>query len=368
MKYLSRTSPSKLRGTVLVRLDFNTVDEWRMRAALPTLNLLLRRAARIVILSHRGRPRKNEPRLSLRKDGVALSRMLRQKVNFIPHFRFEEIKRTLAVAPASSIFLLENLRFQKGERANSARFARKLAGLADYYVNDSFAVDHRADASLVAITRFLPAYVGLGLEQELNILSKVLRRPDKPLVLVIGGGKAEDKLGVVEYFRRRADVILIGGAAANTLLYIRGVNVGESLMDETTEDYGRYRRILKYPNLFLPLDWEEKKGRILDIGPRTRSIFSQKIKAARMIIWAGPMGYIENPRFAQGNLAIARAIIANQRAFSVTGGGETVMFLKKHGLDKKFSFISTGGGAMIDFLAGKKLPGIEALKRRRNNE
>jgi phosphoglycerate kinase len=375
MRYLSKTSLKKLRGVALLRLDFNTQDEWRMRAVLPSVKLLLRAGAKILILSHRGRPahvqilkgipRKFEKKFSLKKDAVTLGKMLNRNVVFIPHFRFEKIEKQIRTSPAGTIFLLENIRFLKSENTPAPELARRLAALGDYFVNDAFAASHRESDSVAKVERFLPSYAGLELEKEIKVLSRVMRRPRRPLIVVIGGAKAHDKLGIIKFFRRQADAFLLGGAAANTMLYLRGENVGQSLRDKDPTNLRRLKQILKYKNLFLPLDWKMEKNAILDIGPETARLYVQKLKAARTIIWAGPMGYIEKKKFVWGSLAVARAIAGNKGAFSITGGGETVMFLKKYHLDKKFSFISTGGGAMLQFLAGKKLPGIAALDKSR---
>jgi 3-phosphoglycerate kinase len=208
----------------------------------------------------------------------------------------------------------------------------------------------------------------LELEKEITLLSEVLRHPKKPLVLVIGGAKAHDKLGVIRQFKRKATAILVGGRSANTLLYLKGVDIGASPVEKDKNDLKTLKQTIKYPNLFLPVDWKAEKGNILDIGPLTAKTFVRKIAAARTIVWSGPMGFMEKKKFAAGNLAVAKAIAGNRRAFSLTGGGETVAFLKKHKLDRKFSFISTGGGAFLEFLAGKKLPAIEALKSARSTK
>lgn len=364
MKYLRTVSAKLLSGTALLRLDFNTEDEWRMEATAPTIRFLIRRTKKIVIMSHRGRPEGADPKFSLKKDARLLSRLIRRPVRFLPHFRFEEIRREIETAPKHSVFLLENLRFEKGEEVNDPAFAGQLASLADFYVNDAFAVSHRDDASVDAITRFLPSYAGLILEQEIASLGKLLKAPERPLVVVIGGAKAHDKLDIINRFRKKADWFLLGGAAANTLLYLRGRDVGKSLIDGDKKDYPELTKAAHYPNLLLPVDWKEENKMIFDIGPRTAALYAEKIKSARTIIWSGPLGFIEKKKFASGTLAIARAAAGNRKAFSLTGGGETVMFLKKNQLDKKFSFISTGGGAMVDFLSGKKLPGIVALERK----
>ncbi len=364
MKYLSKAKPKDLSGTALLRLDFNTEDEWRMEASIPTVRFLIKHAAKTVIISHRGRPEKYDKKLSLERDAKRLGRYLKRPVHFIASTHFSDISMAVARAPRRSVLLLENLRFWPGEGVNDNGFAHSLAGLANYYVSDAFAVAHRAAASVVAVAEHLPSYVGLGLESELEHLSRLSEHPKKPFVVVLGGGKAHDKLGVIQYFRRRADWFLLGGAAANTVLKLRGVNVKKSKIDTDAHDAPFLRSAAHDKHVLTPVDWKIKRGAILDIGPKTAKLFVEKIKTAKTILWSGPMGFIEDAKYRKGNLAVAKAIAANRGAFSVTGGGETVMFLKKYKLDRKFSFISTGGGAMLDFLAGEALPGIAALEGR----
>jgi phosphoglycerate kinase len=332
----------------------------------------MRVARAVVIVSHRGRPASinitagkpagTDMRLSLRRDAAKLGELLHAHVRFIPHFRFGEMRRSIAEAPGGTVFLLENIRFLPGEAKSSPALARQLALLADYYVNDAFAVSHRTGASITGVAKLLPSYMGFELEREIEILSKVMRRPAKPFVAVLGGSKTEEKLGVIRSLRRTADAFLIGGAAANTLLYLRGVDVGKSKRDTDNGHFSELRRVLRWQSVKIPVDWRTKGGAILDIGPKTTREFSKHIASARTILWSGTMGLIEKKPFDKGTLAVARAIAASRRAFKVAGGGETVMLLKQHKLDKKFDFVSTGGGAMLEFLAGRKLPGIEALK------
>lgn len=363
IRFLSKAKPGSLRGTALLRLDFNTKDDWRMRAVLPTIKFLLKNSCKVVIVSHRGRPPGFDKKLSLKKDAPDLSRMLKRKVAFIGHFRFGGIKRTVESAPNGSVFLLENLRFLKGEEKNSPELARSLASLADFYVNDAFAVSHRANASVAAVTKFLPGYAGLEMEKEIVSLSRAMVRPRRPLVLILGGAKAGDKLGVIKYFRKKTDWFLLGGGSANTILSMKGIDVEHSIRDRDPRDLRALAAVAKYKNIVLPNDFVWHDGMIWDIGRKAIAEFCAKVKTARTIVWSGPLGLIEKKKYAKGSIAVARAIARNRRAFSVAGGGETVMFLKKYRLDKKFSFISTGGGAMVDFLAGKKLPGIAALER-----
>lgn len=380
--YLQKTGPRVRAGlgdVALLRLDFNTKDDWRMMAVIPTITYLLQMGKTIVIVSHRGRPSggsltKGVPTgfsadLHLKRDAAKLAARITRPVRFIDHFRWDEIRATVRGAPRGSIFLLDNLRFLPGEATNDRGLARSLASLADFYVNDAFAVSHRANASVVAITEFLPSYAGLELAREIGALGKVMTRPAHPLVLVLGGAKASDKLGVIARFRRRADRVLLGGGSANSVLALRGVDVRRSLRESDPAVLRVLRPLARDPKVLAPEDlvWGSgaRKDTALDIGPKTSRRFGAEIARARTIIWSGPLGMIEKDAYAKGSIAVAHAIGRNRKAFSLTGGGETVMFLKQHRLDKAFSFISTGGGAMLDFLAGEKLPGIEALSRKR---
>jgi 3-phosphoglycerate kinase len=361
IRYLRTAKKNELRGTVLLRLDFNTEDDWRMKATLPTVKFLLKTSSRIVIVSHHGRPVGVDKKLSLKKNAVTLSKWLGKKVIFVPHFDFANIKTQIEASPRGSVFLLENLRFNPGEEKNDPKFAKQLASLADFYVNDSFAVDHRANASLVAVTNFLPSFAGLELEREITSLSRAIKNPKHPIVFVAGGAKAADKLEAITYFKNKADCFLLGGGPANTILSLGGMDIKKSIRDTDPADVKEMKSFTKLKKVVVPVDFRWHGEYIWDIGPETEKLFAKKIAAAKTIIWTGPLGFIEKPAFARGSIAVAKAIGKNRKAFSLTGGGETVMFLKKYKLDKKISFISTGGGAMIDFLAGKKLPGIAAL-------
>jgi len=302
--------------------------------------------------------------LSLKKNADDLSALLKKEINFFRDFNFKEMKERIAKAKPKSIFMLENLRFMPGEASNDRDFAQNLASLGDYYVNDAFPVSHRDNASITAITGFLPSYAGLDFESEIMNLGKVMKKAKRPLVIILGGAKIDDKLGVIKFFKAKADTFLLGGALANTLLALKGVEMGKSIYEKKA---GRdIHALLHYQNLILPevKDLRREEGAILDIGPKTEKIFEKIIHEARTVVWNGPMGFIEKPAFTHGTAAVARALGANKNAFSVAGGGETVMYLKKLGLDKDISFISTGGGAMLDFLAGKELPGITALNKK----
>ncbi|MDP3998985.1 MAG: phosphoglycerate kinase [bacterium] len=341
VRFLSQLKPVNLKDKVcLLRLDFNTDDNWRWLASLPTLKLLTAHCQAVVILSHKGRPAGREKRLSLKRYAKDISRAIKKPVSFAPHFRFPEIKKIIQSSPKKSVFLLENLRFLKEEGDNSSALAKRLATLGDLYINDAFAVSHRANASISAITKFLPSFAGFELEAEIKNLSRVIKKPQKPLVVILGGLKIEDKLRVVKNLHRTASAFLIGGAL-NTAIIHKISGIGKLVLSE---------------------DFKYEKGAIRDIGPKSIKKFGKEILTARTIIWNGPAGDITKPKFTAGTKAIARAVTANLKSFKIVGGGETVAFLKKLKLDKKFDFVSTGGGAMLDFLAGKKLPGLEALK------
>lgn len=373
LKYVSRTNPKALRGIALLRLDCNTEDAWRLEASLPTIKFLLRSASQIVIISHRGRPKPAilnkkrkilhfDKKLSLRSDAKKLGRLLNKRVQFIPDFHFGDMKHRISSARGKSIFVLENVRFLKGESTKASELAKILASLGDYYVNEAFAVSHRDNDSVAKIEKFLPSYVGFEFEKEIKNMGRIFEKPKHPLILVLGGGKASEKLGIIKNFKDKVDVFLLGGAVANTILFLEGMDVKNSLRERDKKNLEKIKTILNYPNLCLPIDFKWENGAILDIGDKSVKMFQEKIKNARTIFWNGPMGLIEKRAYEKGTLSVARAILKNRKACTLAGGGETVMFLKKHKLDKKFSFISTGGGAMLDFLAGRKLPGIEALK------
>jgi len=393
MKYLSSLSKKKLvNQTCLLRVDFNientdlhgyehglTRIPLRVERVLPTIKFLIDRGAKVIILSHRGRPKTQISADSQRKSALSqrrsaftlkpfakiLSKLLKKPVQFIDfNFRksdFLKLRNKIENFPPGSIFLLENLRFLPGEEKNDKKFAQQLALLGDFYVNDAFSVSHRAHASVVAITQFLPSYIGLALENELKKLNQVMKSPKKPLIIIIGGAKISDKIGVIKNFLKKANCILTGGGVANTFFAAQKLPVGQSLYEETMIPLAR--QLLKSKKIILPIDSVVGmgKGAILDIGPKTIKKYTNIIKSAATIVWNGPMGYIENKKFRKGTSETAKAIIKS-RAFAVIGGGETTSIMSKVKGQKSKVFISTGGGAMLEYLAGKKLPGIEALK------
>lgn len=361
---------------VLLRVDFNVPinsdnlvkDDTRIKEALPTINYLLENGAKqVIILAHFKRP-KGKVNEDMRLTPVAkkLAELIKKPVAY---------SKDLSV-PSGQIALLENIRFYPGEEKNDPAFAKQLAGLADVYVNDAFGTAHRAHASTEGVAHLLPHAAGLLLEKEVNNLQKILLKPEKPVVAIIGGAKISTKIQLIKNLLPRVDHLLLGGALANTVLLAQNHKIGNSLVEaelaETIKD-------LLNNKLHVPLDlltsMKAETGQlvnlkavgsdldsemILDIGTDTIKVYTEIINAAKTVIWNGPMGLFEIPEYAQGTYEIAKAV-ANSSAYSVIGGGETVEAVKSMGLDKQISFISTGGGAMLEFLEGKQLPGIVAL-------
>jgi phosphoglycerate kinase len=386
-------SVSSRKGFRLSSVEYLRVNP-RILAVLPTIKFLLDRGARVVILSHRGRPLEkskvksqkskiqtkiqNYEKYTLKPFTKFLSKLLNKPVHFISFdkktsfIKAKDIQRIRA-STDGNIFLLENLRFLVGEEKNDKKFAERLASLGDFYVNDAFAVSHRKNASVCGITEYLPSYAGLLLEKEISNLIKVARgtmrnkrgiaqkrNKKSGLVIILGGAKISDKIGVIKNFQKKADYFLIGGGMANTFLAAQELPVGDSLYEKEAAPIAR--KFLKFGKIILPTDTRVFKKQILDIGPKTVEKYSKIIKNAKTIVWNGPMGHIEDKRFRKGSEEIAKAILKS-KGLVIIGGGETAGLLKAKNSKLKVNiFISTGGGAMLEYLAGKKLPGIEALK------
>jgi phosphoglycerate kinase len=373
-----------LRADLNVPLEAGHVaDETRIRAVLPTIRLCLERRARIVLASHLGRPGgKPDPHLSLAPVAPRLADLLGAPVPLAPDCIGPETAERVHDMPPGAVVLLENLRFHPGEEANDPEFARELAALADCYVNDAFAAAHRAQASIDAITRFLqPAAAGLLMQQELAALGRILESPDRPVAAILGGAKVSDKLALVENLVARVDSLAIGGAMAFTFTRALGHETGRSLVEpelietarRTLED-GRRRGV----GIALPVDAVVADGidsatgttvgirgiprdqMALDIGPLTVGQFADLIRRARTVVWNGPMGVFEKAPFAAGTLGVARAVAAAP-AFTVVGGGDTVLAVHRAGVADRIGYISTAGGAFLEYLEGRKLPGVEAL-------
>lgn len=372
---------------LLVRADFNVslkdgqiVDDFRIRTSLPTIKYLLENQAKIILISHLARPAgQREKKYSLQPIAQRLSELIKQPVKFLDDCLGSSVQKAINQMSAGQIIFLENLRFYPGEENNQPEFAKQLANLAEIYVNDAFGVCHRTHASIVSLPRYLPRAAGLLLEKEIKILSRLLEKPEHPLVVIIGGVKISTKFKVIKNFLAKADHLCLGGALANTILRAQGIAIGQSLIEEEMIEKIKELNLtdtrLHLPvdvvtsfnsqdhtfNRIAPVGGTQEEEKILDIGPETRELFSAIIKKASTIVWNGPMGFFEIEGFAQGTKAIAEAV-AQSSGFSVVGGGETITFLDKLGLAEQINHLSTGGGAMLQFLAGQKLPGLEALK------
>ncbi len=356
--------------SVLVRIDTDVdldgkkvTDDSRLRAALPTIRYLVGEGATVTLTGHMGRPKgKVAKELSLEPVAHQLAHLL------IPHHTVhaEEAKSESPVFEkqyriAKNVTLLENLRFDPGEEANEAEFISLLAKGHDYYVNESFATAHRKAASTVGIAKKLPAVAGLRLIDELAHLDIVKHSPKEPFTLIVGGAKAEEKLGLIEQFLPSVDAVLTGGVVANMLLAASGTDVRQSLIEPSLMDAAK--RVLKHADsqIAMPLDYVWDGDRIADIGRETIELYTSIIEESETVFWAGDMGVAEIPAFAKGTKAVAEAIAAPHEGVRMVGGGDTAAALKELGLLKKIDFVSTGGGAALEYLAGKKLPGLEVL-------
>lgn len=362
---------------IFLRVDFNVpvkdgeiTDTNRIEMALPTIKHLLKSGAAIILGTHLGRPEgKKSEETSIAPVVKELKKMIDAPIYMSAGVVDEPTKNKAADLKFGEILVLENLRWDEREEKNDADFAKDLADLVGengIYVNDAFAVSHRANASVEAITHLLPSYAGFLLQSEVENLSKLFE-PTSPFVVIIGGAKIEDKAGVIDKLAPKADKILLGGAVANTFFKARGENVGDSLVDEETVDKCREMMEKYGDKLVLPVDtvkdFDEKKSfKIMDIGAQSRTNFANIIREAKTVFWNGSLGMSEDARFCGGMSSVAKAMGENKDGFTVIAGGDTVGFVKQEKLDKNISFISTGGGAALEFLAGEKLPGIIALE------
>jgi len=385
---------------VLVRVDFNSLPigddnsggDFKIKKVMPTLAYLRDNGAKIILISHLGRPKGKEPALSLRPAAKRLWQLFGGSVKFVNDTIGKGVEKEINVMKEGEVIVLENLRFYKEEKENDDKFARELAKLADIFVQDGFGVCHRPNASIIGIPKYLPSYPGLLLEEEIRVLSSVLVTPDRPLVSIIGGVKILTKTRVIESLLDKSDYLLLGGKIANSILVAKGICV-KDLLSSDDEDLREVAKgiNLTSPKLHLPVDgmmalsnFEEDYSRIgavgtvrreeniYDIGPETIEKYGDILLEAKTVIWNGPLGFFEKPPFDRGTMEIAKMIgQINNQVFSVVGGGETVEAIQKLGIENQFDHISTGGGAMLDFMAGKDLPGIVALEensKKKNND
>lgn len=378
---------------VLVRVDFNVpqdeqgqiTDDTRIVAALPTVKTLAERGARVILVSHLGRPKGVTPQYTLAPVAQRLSELLGRPVRLLPDCVGPEIQQQVQAMENGEVVLLENVRFHPEEEKNDEEFARQLAALAEIYVNDAFGTAHRAHASTEGVARILPGVAGYLMQKELEYLGSVLESPKRPLIAILGGAKVKDKIRVIENLLTRVDTLIIGGGMAYTFFKARGYEIGQSLLDETSLEFCREVMAKAGDRLLLPQDVvvssadpfqvgpDACETRVVpvteipaewqgvDIGPETRAKFAEVIRGAGTVVWNGPMGIFEFDRFAEGTRAVAQAL-ADSGAITVIGGGDSAAAVQKLGFAEKMTHVSTGGGASLEFLEGRPLPGVVALQ------
>lgn len=372
---------------VFLTVDFNistengnVANDTRIVEAIPTIKYLLSHGAQIIIASHLGRPHSPDPNLTLKPVAKRLEELIAKKVTLIDRYWEKSALTKMSKVPRDNIIMLENIRFVKEEELNDRNFSKHLASMADYFVNDAFGTAHRVHASIVGIAEFLPAYAGILMDKEIRMLSESIEKPKRPFLLIIGGAKTPEKISVIERLLDIADNVILGGAIANTFLAAWGFGTGRSMVDYEMIEMARvvfWKTTRKHSALLLPLDVimsdKDRKMRpkvadfskvphnmaIYDIGPKTIKNYQELIKEAKTIIWNGPLGLYEDPRFTKGTDIILKSI-SESKAFSIIGGGDTLTTIKAEYL-KKIDHISTGGGAMLVFLEKGTLPGIEVL-------
>lgn len=373
---------------VLMRADFNVpledgqvMDDYRIQAAVPTIRRLIHKDSCLILCSHLDRPG-GEVVEDLRLDPIAdrLSNILEQEVKKVEDCIGRQVEEAASSMQPGEVLLLENTRFHKGEKSNDPVFAMQLAGLGEIFVNDAFAAAHRAHASTVGVTRYLPAVAGLLMASELEALEKIRQEPEHPLALIFGGAKTSDKIQMLEKFVYRAETLMLGGGMANTFLKAKGVQVGKSLVEEDSLDTAARIMDETGDKLLLPedvviardknqqadrrtvqIDQIPEDWMIVDIGPQTVDLYQSRLPQANSVIWNGPMGIFEVESFAEGTYAIARAL-AELDAETVVGGGETAAAVRQVGVEDQLTHVSTGGGAFMSFLEGKELPAVAALQ------